>query len=413
MLANGWTAGQYSAFRATLGIYLFVHFLQLAPWGVEVFSNRGVLPDRSASPFVFLFPNLLAVWDAPGLVTAMLVGAAGLSLLFAIGLYDRAAAVAVWYVLACTFGRNPLIANPALPFVGWILLAHALMPRARYGSWFDRGAADAVGGWRMPQPLHLAAWIVMSLGYSYSGYTKLVSPSWIDGTAMARVLANPLARPGVVRDLLLQMPDALLHLATWGGLAFELAFAPLALFQRLRPFLWTGMVAMHLTLMLVIDFADLSLGMLVLHFFTFDPAWIAPRHAAQDRVFYDGHCGLCHGLVRFALSEDRTGATFRFAPLDSSTFRSQIAEGDRAGLPDSIVVDTAEGRLLTKSAAVLYILDRLGGLWRVLSWVLHAVPSRVRDAVYDAIARIRSVVFKRPADVCPLVPPDLIARFDP
>jgi hypothetical protein len=28
----------------------------------------------------------------------------------------------------------------------------------------------------------------MSAGYSYSGYTKLVSPSWLGGSALARIL---------------------------------------------------------------------------------------------------------------------------------------------------------------------------------------------------------------------------------
>jgi hypothetical protein len=35
------------------------------------------------------------------------------------------------------------------------------------------------------------------------------------------------------------------------------------------------MVMMHAGLVVVVDFADLSLGMLLLHAFTFDPAWLA------------------------------------------------------------------------------------------------------------------------------------------
>jgi hypothetical protein len=114
----------------------------------------------------------------------------------------------------------------------------------------------------------------MALGYTYSGYAKLVSPSWLDGTAVARVLDNPLARPGLVRTVLLALPDAALRSCTWAVLALELAFAPLALIRRLRPWLWSLMLAMHLGLILVIDFADLSLGMVMLHVFTCDPGWI-------------------------------------------------------------------------------------------------------------------------------------------
>ena len=175
----------------------------------------------------------------------------------------------------------PLIGNPGLPYVGWLLLAHACLPPAPYGSWAARGRPDPGNGWRMPGGIFLVAWILMALGYTYSGVTKLVSPSWVDGTALARVLDNPLARPGLVRDALLALPEGVLRLATWGALLAELSFAPLALVPRLRPWLWGLLLLMHLGLIVVIDFADLSLGMVLLHLFTFDPAWLPPRRAIQ------------------------------------------------------------------------------------------------------------------------------------
>jgi hypothetical protein len=282
---NGWTGGQYSVFRALFGAYLCVHFLRLLPWSAEVFSNQGVLPAASASPVLYLFPNVLALCDTPAFVTGLLAAGAVLSVLFAVGCFDRAAALALWYVWACLFGRNPLISNPSIPFVGWMLLAHVFVPPAPYGSWAARGRPDRGAGWHMPPSIFLAAWVVMSLGYTYSGYTKLISPSWVDGTALARVLDNPLARPGPVREALRTLPDSVLHLATWGALALELSFAPLALFRRTRPVAWGAMLLMHLGLIVLIDFAELSLGMVLLHLFTCDPAWFQslPRLSAIAR----------------------------------------------------------------------------------------------------------------------------------
>ena len=72
-VSNGWTGGQYSVFRALLGTYLCIHFVQLIPWGAEVFSNHGVLPEASASPILYLFPNVLALCDSPAMVTGLLV----------------------------------------------------------------------------------------------------------------------------------------------------------------------------------------------------------------------------------------------------------------------------------------------------------------------------------------------------
>ncbi len=411
-MTNGWTGGQCSLVRAAFGAYLFVHFAQLTPWAAELFSDRGLLPDGQASPLLHLFPNILAVWDGPVFVTAVVGVAAGLSLLFAAGWWDRVAAVLLWYIWACLHGRMPLIANPGLPYVGWLLLAHACLPPAPYGSWAARGRADPGNGWQMPEGIFCVAWILMALGYTYSGLTKLDSPSWLDGSAIARVLDNPLARSGPVREAVLALPTGVLRLMTWGAFVAELSFAPLALVPRLRPWLWGLMALMHLGLIVLIDFADLSLGMLMLHLFTFNPAWVRPRPApATETIFYDGQCGLCHRAVRFVLAEDRAGDTFRFAPLGGQAFRAAVPEAERTRLPDSLVVVTAGGTVLTRSAAVRHILQRLGGLWRVFAGVAGIVPVRVLDRVYDGVARLRLRLFARPAAACPLLPKYLRQRF--
>lgn len=410
-MKNAWTGGQYSLYRIVFGAYLFVHFAMLIPWGRELFSSEGVLP-AGASPLLKLFPNIFLLTDAPVVVTSILIVATIASLFFAAGAFDRIAALAMAYILACLFGRNPLIANPSLPFVGWLLVAHAFLPPAPYFSWAARKRVDPRGGWSMPPALFAAAWIVMSLGYTYSGYTKLVSPSWVDGTAMARVLANPLARPSFVRDLALTTPSVLMQFATWGALALELLYAPLALFRRVRPVIWLAMLLMHLGLMVLIDFADLSFGMVVLHLFTFDPAWVRRRAPeTTDEVFYDGSCGLCHRSVRLLLAEDPSGASFTYSPLQGDRFAEVL--GDAQDLPDSIIVRTAAGRTLMRSAAIIHLLHRLGGLWRVIGAILGIIPRPLRDAWYNVVARIRYRIFGRAKDACPLMPSELRSRFVP
>lgn len=267
---SGLDARHYAWFRAAFGSYLSLHFTELVSFGGEVWSSQGVLPDGSMSPLLDLFPNVLALCDSPAFTTALLVAGVVLAAAFALGIRDRIAAVALWYLLACLFGRNPLTLNPSLPFVGWLLLAHALIapgPRPR---------SDPVRAaeWCIPQPVLRAAWLVMAAAYSYSGLMKLGSPSWRDGSALRWVLENPLARPTPLREMLLGAPDALLELATWGALALEVAFLPLALHARVRPVVWTAMLLMHGGLMLLVDFADLTAGMVILHAFTFDPAWL-------------------------------------------------------------------------------------------------------------------------------------------
>src|SRR5215469_8717504 len=102
-MRHGWTGGQYSLFRVLFGVYLLVHFAQLMPWAGELFSNRGVLPRATESPFIHLFPNILAVWDPPLAATALVILAGVLSIFFAIGKFDRGAAIAIWYIWACLY----------------------------------------------------------------------------------------------------------------------------------------------------------------------------------------------------------------------------------------------------------------------------------------------------------------------
>ena len=134
--------------------------------------------------------------------------------------------------------------------------------------------------------------------------------------------------------------------------------------------------------------------------------------ARRSMVFYDGACGLCHRTVRFAIACDGDGSRFRFAALGGEAFRRLVPEALRAGLPDSIVVLTPGGALLARSAAVIHILERIGGPWRLTGRLLALVPQGIRDLGYDGIARVRHRLFRRPTDACPVTPPELRARFE-
>ncbi len=138
-----------------------------------------------------------------------------------------------------------------------------------------------------------------------------------------------------------------------------------------------------------------------------------PVASNAEILFYDGHCALCHGAVKFVLKHDRSGKAFRFAPLQGATFQSLVFARERADLPDSVVVLTEDGDLLVRSNAFLHILRRLGGGWKILAGMLAVVPRPLRDVVYNFVARIRYRVFGTRDDLCPIVPPDLRTRFDP
>jgi len=131
----------------------------------------------------------------------------------------------------------------------------------------------------------------------------------------------------------------------------------------------------------------------------------------EPTVFYDGACGFCHRSVRLIVKLDR-GGRLRFAPLSGERFRSCVPEDSRAALPDSLVMYTAAGDLLVRSAGVIEIGRELGGPWRVLATLAGFVPERWLDRGYDWIARTRQRWFTRPEQACPLLPAALRQRFD-
>lgn len=407
--------GQFAFFRIIFGGYLAVHFATQLPHSAELFSHAGVLADPRLNPLFGLFPNPLATtWGGtPGFVSGFLVTLTALSLLFAAGVGRRSMALLLWFGWAALFNRNNLISNPSLPYVGLILLFCAVVPPGESLSVGGRGRKP--GDWFFPAAVFWGAWLLMAGGYSFSGIVKLASPSWVDGTAFRHLLENPLARPGFMRDLILLLPEWGIKGLTWAALGLEIIFLPLCLWRRGRLLAWLAMVGMHLGILLVVDFADLTCGMLMIHLFTFDPAWLPVRRDARQPVlFYDGECGLCNGVLRFLIREDVT-ARMKFAPLQSAPAQAYLRA---RGLPtkdfDSLVFvadwhrpEVAAPQLRT--GGVCAALDEVGGLWRVISW-LRLVPAWLRDPCYKLVARTRYALFGeyRPA---PLPDPAWESRF--
>ena len=63
-----------------------------------------------------------------------------------------------------------------------------------------------------------------------------------------------------------------------------------------------------------LNFADLTAPMLLFHLLTFDPKWIPTKQSdAQEWIFYDGTCGLCHRVVRFVLVAEERRQVLVFA----------------------------------------------------------------------------------------------------
>src|SRR5688572_12951413 len=147
------TGGQYSIYRALLGAFLVVHFAMLLPYGAEVFGRDGLLAAASLSPYFGLLPNPLSHFDSPGAVTLLLCVGVLCGLALASGWFDRVGAVLAAFLLSWLFQRNPLIANPSLPMLGFLLVLHAFVPTLPQGSLAALRAGGTNPSWRLPRHL--------------------------------------------------------------------------------------------------------------------------------------------------------------------------------------------------------------------------------------------------------------------
>lgn len=124
-------------------------------------------------------------------------------------------------------------------------------------------------------------------------------------------------------------------------------------------------------------------------------------------LFYDGHCNLCHKVVRFVVKRDKK-KIFLLAPLQGETAVQQLSEEVRS--VDSVVL-LAGNEVYLKSRAAFSVLKLLGLPWSVLN-VFSILPMSLTDKIYDAIARRRHRIWGR-RDVCELPDVSDQSRFLP
>jgi predicted DCC family thiol-disulfide oxidoreductase YuxK len=132
--------------------------------------------------------------------------------------------------------------------------------------------------------------------------------------------------------------------------------------------------------------------------------------AAQENpvLFFDGVCGLCNRFVSLLFLIDR-GKVFKVATLQGS-FASQRLPKDISERLNSLVVLSESGEILTKSRAVLFVLRRMGGIWRLLGFLGSVLPAVIADGVYDVISKNRYKAFGK-LDTCRAPTADEKSRF--
>lgn len=118
-------------------------------------------------------------------------------------------------------------------------------------------------------------------------------------------------------------------------------------------------------------------------------------------IFFDGVCGLCNRTVDFLIRHDKK-RLFLFAPLQGNTANQTLPAVLTNNLNTIICKDGS--KLYYKSDAVLHIVAKIGGIWKLLA-VVYLLPSSIRDFFYDMVASNRYRIFGK-KESCRLPSPE-------
>ena len=125
-----------------------------------------------------------------------------------------------------------------------------------------------------------------------------------------------------------------------------------------------------------------------------DPA-VPPFPDERPIIIFDGYCALCSGWANFVLRHDRSG-TYRLLRAQSPLGRAlYIHYGlDLEDYETNILI--AHGRAWFKSEGSIRMAEGLGWPWKVAA-VFRIVPRKVRDRMYEFVARNRLRIFGKRA----------------
>ena len=130
---------------------------------------------------------------------------------------------------------------------------------------------------------------------------------------------------------------------------------------------------------------------------------------SKQIILFDGVCNLCNNAVQFVIKRDKKDV-FRYAALQSEVGQQLTKErGIDTATVDSIILIDPGTAYYTKSTAALEIGKELKG-YRTISSILMGIPSKLRDIVYDFIAKNRYKWYGR-KDQCMVPTPELQSKF--
>lgn len=128
----------------------------------------------------------------------------------------------------------------------------------------------------------------------------------------------------------------------------------------------------------------------------------------QPLVFFDGVCNLCNSSVNYFIKKDRKNK-LKFASLQSDAAKKILLHFGVQKIDLKSIIVLNNGKLYSKSSAIIEILRELGGIYKILL-IFWIIPKPIRDFVYQFIADNRYKWFGK-KETCMIPTPELKEKF--
>lgn len=362
---------QFQLARYLSGILLAIFFLSLLFQPLRYDFWQGLFPVQALDEGLFsLFRHLQVLPVSLVVVFSMLM-----SIVLAFGWQRRFIASTILLGAGVLHHQQVLMVSPVSLVILVIVLLMMIAPLGE----------EKPGSWKLPAGIFVTAHSVMLFFYV--------------------LLLNPFT---IAQQLLAGSTSVLGPYLT---LFFSAGILTLAVRSR-RYLFWFFTLGLILTILIITGEIRSLMLILPIMVLAIEPSWWIPSEEDQQNkkiLFYDGLCGLCHGLVRFVVEIDKEERIL-FSALQSDYAQKTLGSKHPELIDDlQTVVYFRHGTYYFRSQAALLLLGDLGGLWTMLS-VARFIPSGLSDFFYNLVAKYRYQFFGK-HDVCSLPTPEERRRF--
>lgn len=231
----------FQAFKLCFALYFANLWFSSFPFIDKLFRLNGISQNPSHFWSFIINHNLTYA-----LVSSFVIAALGL-------IFNKTTRIsAIWLLVnwIIFFKLMPFIYSPPNgSYIGWILL------------WFIFYPGDSITASQRQ-----VWWIVLTVGFCASGYSKWFSPLWVEGEALWYIGLKPPFTE-------LQKIPIMVNLMTYSTLLLE-TFAVFFIFNKWsRLFIWLGFLGMHFFITLSMSVVEVGLFFLIFNLALIEDEW--------------------------------------------------------------------------------------------------------------------------------------------